>query len=139
MKPGTKKTNNLKSETNVSTKVDEFLLFITGINQCQQLLSSSDPIIERYIRKGDIYAVMIQNLVNSDNVTLLKQTFAEMRHYLEVSGNIGIAYYLSGDIIQQLCKALGVSQNVLIPQKNTPSTEDTEETEQEILEAVEEN
>lgn len=104
------------------------------MSQCRQLINSGDSNIEKYVRKGDIYAVMIQHSLNAGDTAEVKQLLVEMKQYLATT-NVSLTYYLSSDVIQLLAKTLGIPLSSLLPQKNI-SENSPEENEQEIQEEV---
>lgn len=106
------------------------------MTQCQQLLIAEGDELEASVRRGDIYALMIQHCVKSGNFSEAKQLCTDLKHLLNKTNNTPITYYLSKEIIETLAQGLGVPISSIIPTtpKMFTSTNDDSETVEEILE-----
>ncbi|KAG5865437.1 hypothetical protein JTB14_033441 [Gonioctena quinquepunctata] len=105
----------------------------TGITQCRQLLMSVDE-SESFIRRGDIYALMIQHHVKSGNFSEAKQLCSELRQELGKI-NMPVTYYLNGNIVEEIAKGLGIPIDLIVPV--TPkSSDNVQENDTEIVEEV---
>lgn len=104
-----------------------------GITQCRQLLATGGPDLDLAVRKGDIYAVMIQCCVKSGNFNEAKQLFLELKQVLAISGNMSITYYISKEVVEALAQGLGESVHSLLP-TTLSSNEGTDDIKEEIIE-----
>lgn len=107
----------------------------TGLSQCRQLLVTGGPELEDSVRRGDIYALMIQQCIQSENFIEAKQLFGELRQVLSTGGNVPITYYVNKDTIEVLAKGLGVHPSSLLPSaKVMEESNGTDEIEEEVIE-----
>lgn len=81
--------------------------------QCRQLLVSGGQALEESVRRGDVYALMIQNCIKTSNFSEAKNLFDELQRLLK--GTVPITYYLNKEIIEDLAKGLNVSVSSLLP------------------------
>lgn len=79
--------------------------------------------LEASVRRGDIYALMIQQCIQNENFIEAKQLFNELRQVLNNSRHAPITYYVNKDMIEALAKGLSVHPSSLLP----PSTKVKEE------------
>ncbi|VEN35720.1 unnamed protein product [Callosobruchus maculatus] len=87
----------------------------SGISQCEQLLAAGDE-LEASVRRGDIYAVMVQYCVKFGNFTEAKQYCLELRQFLnKTSSSTPITYYLNKEVLEALAQGLGVPVSHLVP------------------------
>ncbi|CAG9817936.1 unnamed protein product [Phaedon cochleariae] len=106
-----------------------------GISQCQQLLTVGDE-LEASVRRGDIYALMIQSHVTKGEYAEAKKLCFELRQLLSKGSNVPITYYLDKEVIEALAKGLGVPLSHLVPvtpKSNVSSEENYADTVEEIL------
>ncbi|XP_049817321.1 intraflagellar transport protein 140 homolog isoform X2 [Aethina tumida] len=105
-----------------------------GMTQCQQLLTMGGKELEDSVRRGDIYAQMIQELVKVGKFLEAKELTLELKQYLSEGGS-PLTYYLGKEVIETLAKGLGVSVNFFLP-PSVKVTEDDNDTEtvDEVLE-----
>lgn len=75
---------------------------------------TSDDELETSIRRGDVYAVMIQHFVKIGNFSEAKQLCLELRQILSKTDNT-LTYYLSKDVIETLAQGLGVPVSHFLP------------------------
>lgn len=75
---------------------------------------TSDDELEISIRRGDVYAIMIQHFVKVGNFSEAKQLCLELRQILSKTDNT-LSYYLSKDVIEALAQGLGVPVSHFLP------------------------
>lgn len=75
---------------------------------------TSDEELETSVRRGDIYAVMIQHFVRVGNFSEAKQACLELRQILSKTDNT-LTYYLSKEIIETMAQGLGVPVTHFLP------------------------
>lgn len=110
----------------------------SGVNQCRQFLASAGQDIEESVRKGDVYALMIQHYVKNGKFLEAKHLLGELRQALKMSDTIAITYYVNKELIEALARGLGVSAATLVPSVSKRIIfEDGTLGEQEIEEVVE--
>ncbi|XP_063916884.1 intraflagellar transport protein 140 homolog [Zophobas morio] len=105
-----------------------------GIAQCRQLLMTGGKELEASVRRGDVYAVMIQEFVKNQNYAEAKQLLGELKQILLISGNTPITYYLSKELIEALAQGLGVPVSMLVPVKTKLDNEEDDEFVEEAIE-----
>lgn len=79
------------------------------------MLTSGGVELEASVRRGDIYALMIQQCIHGGNFLEAKQLFNELRQVLSSTGNAPITYYVNKETIEALAKGLGVHSSSLLP------------------------
>ncbi|KAI4456192.1 hypothetical protein MML48_8g00010237 [Holotrichia oblita] len=104
----------------------------SGMTQCRQLLMTGGKDLEAAVRRGDIYAVMIQTCIKNEIFEVGRQLFNELKQILDPSTN-AITYYLSKDVIEALATGLGLTVNDLLPVK---FVENESEKEDDVIEEV---
>ncbi|XP_022916343.2 intraflagellar transport protein 140 homolog [Onthophagus taurus] len=124
--------------TNVKRFIDIKKLFDRGdlqsaMNQCRQLLVTGGPDLERSVRRGDVYALIIQMCVKNGNFNEAKQYLNELKQIVGNS-NVFITYYVNKDVIEDVARGLGVSVATLIPLDNKNQDGDDDDDEEEIVE-----
>jgi intraflagellar transport protein 140 len=62
--------------------------------------------INEHVRKGDIYGLMVEHYVKTQNFRSAQQTMDELRSSIP---NVNLAYYVSPEALRSLEKALGIS------------------------------
>lgn len=102
--------------------------------QSRQLLVSGGADLESSVRRGDIYALMIQECVKHNHFEEAKQLFVELKQLLNATSNMPISYYVSKECVEALGRGLGISASVLLPTIPQESSEEKEEVEEEIVE-----
>ena len=107
---------------------------LLGIAQCRQLLMTGGKELEASVRRGDVYAVMIQEFVKNQNYAEAKQLLGELKQILLISGNTPITYYLSKELIEALAQGLGVPVSMLVPVKTKLDNEEDDEFVEEAIE-----
>lgn len=107
------------------------------MTQCRNLLLTGGDDLEQSVRRGDIYALMIQHSIKAGDFNEAKKLVFELQQILNKSGNASLSYYLNKEIIEVLAQGLGVPVATLLPQ-NTNKTDIDESEENEIQEEVEE-
>lgn len=85
-----------------------------GVTQCKQFLISGGVDLEESVRRGDIYALMIQQYIKIEQYLEAKQLVGELRQVLS-SGNVPITYYLNKELIEDLAQGLGIAPSSLVP------------------------
>lgn len=111
---------------------------VAGVNQCRQFLTSGGQELEESVRRGDVYALMIQHYIKNTNYLEAKHLLGELRQVLKVSESTPITYYVNKELIEALARGLGVSPATLVP--SVPKRIVSDEggiAEQEIEEVVE--
>lgn len=105
-----------------------------GLTQCRQLLMIGGQELEASVRRGDIYALMIQNCVKAGMFSEARQLCNELKQFLLTTNNTPLTYYLNKDVIEALAQGLGVPITTILPpvQKLEENVEDNE-TVEEIL------
>lgn len=73
--------------------------------QCRNLLSDR-TLSEESVRRGDIYALMIQKCVNESNFTEAKKLLDELQ--LLLKGDTPVTCYISKDILESLSRQLKI-------------------------------
>lgn len=97
---------------NWSTKIST-QIFLLGLMQSRQLLISGGPALEESVRRGDIYALMIQNCIKAGNFQEAKVLFEELQQCL--SSGTPITYYVSREVVEALARGLNVPLGSLVP------------------------
>ncbi|KAK4874572.1 hypothetical protein RN001_013932 [Aquatica leii] len=108
-----------------------------GIAQCRQFLLAGGPDLEESVRRGDIYALMIQYYVKFEKFIEAKRVLTELQQVLSVSGNTPITYYLNKELKEALSAGLGIPSSMLIPTVARATTAATAQNEGEIEEEIE--
>lgn len=93
---------------------------------------SGGQALEESVRRGDIYALMIQNCIKTSNFSEAKNLFDELQKLLK--GSVPITYYLNKEIIEGLARGLNVSVSSLLPTQSKRKSSKADECE--IEEAV---
>lgn len=75
---------------------------------------TSDEELETSLRRGDIYAVMIQHFVKIGNFSEAKHFCLELRQILSKTDNT-LTYYLSKEVVEALAQGLGVPVSHFLP------------------------
>lgn len=70
--------------------------------------------MEASVRRGDVYALMIQQCIKLGKYDEAKQLFFELRQMLS-STSTPITYYVSKEAVEALAQGLGVSGTALLP------------------------
>lgn len=70
--------------------------------------------LEISVRRGDIYAVMIQHFVKNGNFIEAKNLCLELRQILSKTDNT-LTYYVSKDVIETLAQGLGIPVSHFVP------------------------
>lgn len=109
--------------------------FNGGMVECRNLLLSGGEELEQSVRRGDIYALMIQSCIKIRDFDQAKKLVDELQHILGRGGNASLSYYLSKDLIEVLAQGLGVPISTIVPPIRK---QESEEIEDEIQEEVEE-
>ncbi|GJQ73669.1 putative intraflagellar transport protein 140 [Trypoxylus dichotomus] len=105
----------------------------SGMTQCRQLLTTGGKELEAAVRRGDIYALMIQMCIKHNLFPEGRHLFNELKQVLSSSAS-AITYYLNKDVIEALANGLGIRVNELLP---TRVVEDEEgEKEDDIVDEV---
>lgn len=90
------------------------------------------------MRRGDVYALMIQHYIKSGNYLEAKHLLGELRQVLNVSDTTPITYYVNKELIEALARGLGVLPATLVPSvPKRMASENGGIVEQEIEEVVE--
>lgn len=111
---------------------------VAGVTQCRQFLSSGGQELEESVRRGDVYALMIQHYIKNGNYLEAKHLLGELRQVLKVSESTPITYYVNKELIEALARGLGVSPATLVPSVSKRMVSDEGGiAEQEIEEVVE--
>ncbi|XP_050298165.1 intraflagellar transport protein 140 homolog isoform X2 [Anthonomus grandis grandis] len=107
-----------------------------GMTQCKQLLMLGGPDLDSSVRRGDIYALMVQNCTKQGDYTEAKSLIAELKQFMANEGlKIPLTYYIGREVLEALCKGLGVPLSAFIPEApRGPSIESEEDVVDEILE-----
>lgn len=108
--------------------------FQTAMTQCRQLLTIGGQELEAAVRRGDIYALMIQMCIKNDMFAEGKQLFNELKQVLGPSSN-AVTYYLSKDVMEVLANGLGISVSDLLPAKST-ETEGENDDDDDVVDEV---
>ncbi|KAJ8931389.1 hypothetical protein NQ314_015707 [Rhamnusium bicolor] len=108
--------------------------YTLSMTQCRQLLMTGGEELEVAVRRGDIFALMIQHCVKSGNFSDAKQLCGELRQFLNATSSTPITYYLNKDLIEALAQGLGVSVSVIVPV--TPKMSVTNNEEVELVEEI---
>lgn len=132
---GDVQTGKINLKKNQILLLKRMILFV-GLNQCRQLLVSGGQELEASVRRGDIYALMIQQCIKDDNFIEARQLFNELRQVLSNSGNAPITYYVNKEMIEALANGLGIHPSALLPPTTKAKEENnvSDEIEEEVVE-----
>ncbi|KAF5285788.1 hypothetical protein FQA39_LY04249 [Lamprigera yunnana] len=108
-----------------------------GITQCRQLLLTEGADLEDSVRRGDIYALMIQHYVKCEKFIEAKQVLSELQQVLSASGDTPITYYLTKELKEALCAGLGISSSMLLPPATKANSATSHQSDGEIEEELE--
>lgn len=98
----------------------------SGMTQCRQLLMIGGKELEAAVRRGDIYALMIQMCIKHNLFSEGKQLFNELKQVLNPSTST-ITYYVSRDVIEALANGLEVTVSELLPTKTVENEDGDKE------------
>lgn len=105
-----------------------------GLTQCQNLLLTGGEDLEQSVRRGDVYALMIQTAIKLGDFDSARKYVTDLQTLLTKYTNSSITYYLSKEVLETLAKGLDVPISTLVPHQSEPNlTEDNEEVIQEEL------
>ena len=104
-----------------------------GMNQCRHLLASGGQELEVAVRRGDIYALMIQTYVKNENFPEARKVLVELTQLLTASRNVNVTYYVGKDVIDALARGLGIPVNVLLPAIKVTMNEDEGKVDDEVV------
>lgn len=97
---------------------------------------SGGSTLEESVRRGDIYALMIQNSLKDTNFIEAKKLFDELQQLLKGS-NTPITYYLSKDNLESLSHGLKIPLSSLVPSAKRRSSRNEEgEVEERVHEEI---
>ncbi|XP_018335270.1 intraflagellar transport protein 140 homolog [Agrilus planipennis] len=89
--------------------------FQQGMTQCRQLLTTRDADLEESVRRGDVYALMMQYNITNGNFIEAQELLNELQHILNMSNSLPITYYVNKEMIEALARGLSVSPSSLLP------------------------
>lgn len=100
-----------------------------GVTQSLNLLQKEGEELEQSVRRGDVYALMIQNAIKIGDINEARKYVNELQQILNKQGNSSLSYYLSKEIIDGLGISVSTSQNA---NKNNDDDEFDGEIEEEV-------
>nr|CAD7263177.1 unnamed protein product [Timema shepardi] len=84
----------------------------SSLTQSRQLLQSSDADLESAVRRGDVYALMVEHHVSAGELKAAQHLVEEFR---KLSPGANVTYYIPPSTIDKIARGLGLPVSSLVP------------------------